>query len=154
MREESATLRRIRSLLLFLVIAGTAGVWTDLFLIHHYEDPKQLIPLVLGGFGLLTASWAAIRPSLLGLRVLQFVMLLYIGAGVIGITLHFQANAEFQREIDPTISGFTLFRKVTEATAPPALSPGMLIQLGLLGLVYTYRHPALLLSTDYADCTN
>jgi len=32
---------------------------------------------------------------------------------------------------------------VVEATAPPALSPGLLVQLGLLGLVYTYRHPAL-----------
>jgi len=150
MREESVTLRRIRRVLLFLLIAGTVGVLTELFLIHHYEDTKQLIPLVLGGFGLLTALWAAIRPGLLGLRLLQFVMLLYIGGGVIGITLHFQANAEFQREIDPTISGFTLFRKVTEATAPPALSPGVLVQLGLLGLVYTYRHP----STDYADYTD
>jgi len=27
------------------------------------------------------------------------------------------------------------------AKTPPALAPGAMIQLGLLGLVYTYRHP-------------
>jgi hypothetical protein len=34
------------------------------------------------------------------------------------------------------------------AKAPPALAPAGLIQLGLLGLLYTYRHPALQLRTD------
>ena len=77
------------------------------------------------------------------MRLLQFVMLTYIGTGVIGITLHFKANAEFQREIDPSLGGLALFWKVVEATAPPALAPGVMVQLGLLGLVYTYKHPAL-----------
>ncbi len=63
--------------------------------------------------------------------------------GIIGITLHYQANAEFQREIDPALGGLALFWKVVEATAPPALAPGVMVQLGLLGLVYTYKHPAL-----------
>ena len=73
------------------------------------------------------------------LRLLQFVMLTYIGTGVIGITLHFKANAEFQREIDPSLGGLALFWKVVEATAPPALAPGVMVQLGLLGLVYTLQ---------------
>ena len=29
------------------------------------------------------------------------------------------------------------------AKAPPALAPAGMIQMGLLGLLYTYRHPAL-----------
>jgi hypothetical protein len=139
----AATLRRIRGALLVLVALGSAGMVTELVLINHLEDSKQLIPIVLGGLGIATLAWTAIRGSIPAIRSLQLVMLLYIAAGVIGMALHYQANAEFQREMDPQIAGINLFWKVVEATAPPALSPGMMVQLGLLGLVYTYRHPGL-----------
>jgi hypothetical protein len=46
--------------------------------------------------------------------------------------------------MDPSLSGWPLFVKVVTAKAPPALAPGVMVQLGLLGLVYTYRHPALM----------
>ena len=115
----------------------------DLVLIGHYEDSNQLIPLAVAVAGVATLGWAALLPGVVAMRAVQFVMLCFIGTGLVGITLHVQANAEFQREIDPAISGRDLLWKVTEATAPPALSPGFMAQLGLLGLVYTYRHPAL-----------
>jgi hypothetical protein len=140
---ESQTLGTIRRLLLLLVAGGTVAMGVDLTLVGHYEDSNQAIPLVVGGAGLLTMLWVGLRPSVARLRLLQFVMLCFIGTGIIGIALHFQANAEFQREVDPAISTRDLIWKVVEATAPPALSPGLLVQLGLLGLVYTYRHPAL-----------
>jgi hypothetical protein len=57
--------------------------------------------------------------------------------------LHYGGNSEFQREVDPAIGGWSLVVKVMTAKAPPALAPAGLIQLGLLGLLYTYRHPAL-----------
>ncbi len=143
MDAESPVLSVLRRLLLLLLAAGILAMAADLLLIGHVEDTNQLIPLVVGGAGMASVVWAALRPTLAGLRVLQFVMLCFIGTGLIGISLHFQANAEFQREIDPAISGRELFWKVSEATAPPALSPGLMVQLGLLGLVYTYKHPAL-----------
>ena len=113
----------------------------ELALIGHYEDQAQVIPLVLGGAGLAVLAWVGIRPGKAALRLFQLVMLLFIGGGVTGIVLHFEANAEFQREIDPAIAGAMLVWKVLEATAPPALAPGLMIQLGVLGMVYTYRHP-------------
>jgi hypothetical protein len=140
---DSSTLRTIRRGVLFVVTLGTVGIATELTLIGHTEDSKQLIPLALAAAGVLGIAWAALRPGVVSLRALQLVMLAYMAAGVVGIVLHFQANAEFQREVDPAIGGRELFWKVVEATAPPALSPGLLIQLGLLGLVYTYRHPGL-----------
>jgi hypothetical protein len=139
----AATLRRIRRALLVLVSLGSAAMVTELVFINHIEDSKQLIPIVVGGGGIVTLLWTAIRGSIPAIRSLQLVMLLYVAAGVIGIALHYQANAEFQREMDPQIAGIDLFWKVVEATAPPALSPGLMVQLGLLGLVYTYRHPGL-----------
>ena len=39
----------------------------------------------------------------------------------------------------PSLRGFELFsQSVTGAT--PTLAPGVMLQLGLLGLAYTYRH--------------
>jgi hypothetical protein len=140
---EPAILATIRRVLLALVALGTAGMSVELVLIKHHEDTDQVIPLVVAAAGLLSILFAAVRPRIGSLRLLQFVMLSYIGTGVIGITLHFKANAEFQREIDPAIGGRDLFWNVVEATAPPALAPGVLVQLGLLGLVYTYKHPVL-----------
>lgn len=140
---DSKTLQNIRRFVLLVVCVGTVGVGIELFLIGHFEDTNQLIPLVLGATGLTVIGWVAVRPTILAMRILQLVMLSFIGAGIIGITLHYQANAEFQREIDPNITRGDLFWKVVEATAPPALSPGVMVQLGLLGLIFTYKHPAL-----------
>jgi hypothetical protein len=140
---DSQILRVIRGGLLALVAFGTVGMTIELLLIGHTEDANQLIPLVLAAAGLVVSAIVAVRPRMFALRALQFVMLLYIGAGIVGIVLHVQANAEFQHDIDPTIAGMALYRKVLTATAPPALAPGMLMQLGLLGLLYTYRHPVL-----------
>ena len=140
---DARTLAAIRGVLLALVALGTLGMSVDLSLIGHWEDVDQVIPLAVAAAGLLAVLSVAVRPGMATLRLLQFVMLTYVGTGIIGVTLHFKANAEFQHEIDPSLGGLDLFWKVVEATAPPALAPGVMIQLGLLGLVYTYHHPAL-----------
>jgi hypothetical protein len=134
--------RRLRQATLALVALGTTGLTTELLLIHHYDNVNQLIPISLALLGLAVMAWVAVAPGTVAIRTFQLVMLLFAGAGVIGVSLHYQANAEFQREIDPSIGGSALFWKVVEATAPPALSPGVMVQLALLGLLYTYKHPA------------
>ena len=50
---------------------------------------------------------------------------------------------EFQLEVQPELSGSTLLWKVLQAKTPPALAPGVMAQLGLIGLAYAYRHPAI-----------
>jgi hypothetical protein len=143
LRSEPAALRAVRHAILALVALGAAGMSTELVLTGHYEDANQLIPLVIAGAVLALAAWSAARPGVVVLRALQLALLLFAAAGIVGIVLHFQASAEFQRDIDPGIGRMALVSKVLEATSPPALAPGVMVQLGLLGLVYTYRHPAL-----------
>ena len=116
--------------MLGLLALGTAGMCAELVALEHYGTSDQLVPLVLGGAGLAVVVWGAVWPGLVVLRVLQCIMLLFVGTGIIGITLHAQTGVE-AREQDPA------------ATVPPVLSPGVLVQLGLLGLLYTYKHPAL-----------
>ena len=84
----------------------------------------------------------ALRPSIGTVRLFQAVMVLFLLSGVVGMVLHFQVNMEFQLEMDPALSGMALFQKSILAKAPPALAPGAMIQLGLIGLAYTFRHPA------------
>jgi len=133
----------LRSLLLALICLGIAGLTTELLLLNHFEDAWQLVPLVLLAQGASAVVWQLLAPTAISTRYFQLTMALMVVAGVAGIVLHYRGNLEFQLEIDATQSSWDLFRKVIHAKAPPALAPGAMTQLGLLGLVYTFRHPAL-----------
>jgi hypothetical protein len=136
----SGAARRILLIILFL---GTAGISLELWLMAHTEDVYQQIPLFLaigGVISMLAVSW---KPSLGTVRLFQAVMALFLLSGAVGMWLHFQVNMEFQLEMDPALSGMALYRKAILAKSPPALAPGAMIQLGLIGLAYTFRHPAL-----------
>ena len=137
----------LRTLLLLILALGMIGTAGDLLLIAHYEDGWQLPPLVLIAIALVNVVWLAIRGAKAGwiaVLALRVTMTMFIAAGAAGVLLHYKGNREFQTEMDPSLSGWPLFVKVVTAKAPPALAPGVMVQLGLLGLVYTYRHPALM----------
>ena len=79
------------------------------------------------------------------LRLFRGTMILFVLSGGVGLWLHYHGNAEFELEMYPSLKGAELFwESVTGAT--PTLAPGTMLELGLLGLAYTFRHPAL--STD------
>jgi hypothetical protein len=44
-----------------------------------------------------------------------------------------------------------LFWQAIRAKTPPLLAPGAMVQLGLLGLAYTYKHPLLQQSKKKGD---
>ncbi len=112
-------------------------------LLNHHEDLKQAIPLSLIALAFLAILWLAVSSSRTAVWGLRAVMSLFVLAGLLGVALHFQSTLEFQREIDPSLRGFDLVMKALRAKAPPALAPGVMIQLGLIGLALTYRHPSL-----------
>ena len=129
-------------MLLLVLILGMSGTLVDLLLLAHYEDTAQLIPIALLSVALLLAIVHALRPTGVNVRALQGVMLAILIAGLVGVGLHFNGAAEFQREIDPSQTLWQVARKVARAQSPPVLAPGAMLQLGLIGLVYTFRHPA------------
>src|SRR5262245_40845402 len=140
-----------RGLLLAILVFGIAGIGIELFLLAHYADALQLVPLVLIVAALLVIIVHARTGSARSVWLLRAVMGLFIVAGVVGIVLHYRGNLEFQLEIDATQSPWELFKKVVRSQSPPALAPGVMAQFGLLGLLYTYRHPALESSADSFD---
>ena len=132
-----------RRFLLVVFLVGAVGAGVDLFLLEHFEDKPQFIPLALLGLALLVLIWHVIHRGAASLRVFQVVMLLFVIAGLVGLVLHYQGSAEFQLEVNPDLSGTELFWKAIRAKAPPAMGPGAMINLGLVGLAYGYRHPIL-----------
>ncbi|MFL5545204.1 MAG: hypothetical protein ACJ792_10875 [Gemmatimonadaceae bacterium] len=132
----------LRQLVLALVGLGVAGLWVELLLLRHAESVSQLIPHVALGIGVLATAAVFFRPTRGALRFFQVVMLVFLIAGALGIYLHYRGNVEFAVERDPSLAGVRLVWKSLRG-ATPALAPGALAQLGLLGLIFTYRHPVL-----------
>ena len=135
---------RLRRMLLALLTFGLVGIAFELVSFAHYEDALQTIPLVTIGAALVSILWQVASPSRASIRFLQLAMVLLAVTGLVGIVLHGQGNMEFQLEMDPTLSGWPLLSNILHAKAPPSLAPGVMAQLGLLGLIYSYRHPATL----------
>ena len=129
--------------MLALLVFGLIGTIVELLLLEHYEEGWQLVPLFLIGLALGVVVWHLVRPRAGNVRALQVLMLLFLFAGAVGVGLHLDGAAEFQVEIDPSQSRWEVFKKAMQAKAPPVLAPGVMMQLGLLGLMYVYRHPAL-----------
>jgi hypothetical protein len=134
--------RGMRRLLLALLAAGLLGTALDLVLLEHFEDAWQWLPLLLIALSLIVVVWVARRPTATSLTALRLAMVVCIASAAVGLALHYNGNREFQHDIDPGLAGWPLFVKVITAKAPPALAPAVMAQLGLLGLLHTYRHPA------------
>ena len=137
------SLPSLRTWILAVLVFGLLGTMTELLLLRHYEDRAQYLPLALIGLALAFVAWHAARPSAVSVRALQAAMTLFLVAGIAGMVFHFQGAAAFQRELNPTQPSWDLVTKVMRAQTPPVLAPGMMLQLGLIGLIHTYRHPAL-----------
>jgi hypothetical protein len=129
--------RRFLGVILFLGMSGTA---VELLLLKHDEDWIQLIPLVLLAAGLVAVIAHVLRPSAGTAGAIQVTMAAFVAAGVAGLYFHYRANVEFQLESDSSLAGRALLMKALQAKTPPALAPGVMVQLGLLGLAYTFRH--------------
>jgi hypothetical protein len=133
----------LRQLLLAIFVLGSLGACGELLLVGHFEDPWQLLPLGLLATGLLAVCLHALsrsRPTLVAFRA---VMILFPPSALVGLILHYRANTEFALESHPDLRGGALLWEAVQGTAPPTLAPGVMVLLGLAGLGYTYRHPAL-----------
>ena len=139
---EPAAIVTLRRMLMGILVLGLVGTGTELILLGHTEGWQQLVPVVLVGLGLLVLGWYGITRRTQSLRVLRWTMGLFVTSGFVGLMLHYRGNVEFALETYRTLAGWDLFREAMTG-ATPALSPGTMIELGLVGLAYTYRHPML-----------
>lgn len=133
----------LRRLLLLVLVLGLGGTGTELLLLSHTEEVAQWAPLVLILSCLVAIGWYLIGGGLASLRLIQVLMLACIVSGFAGVYFHYQGSVEFKLESNRALKGWDLFWAAMRSKAPPPLAPGVMIQLGLIGLAFCHRHPAL-----------
>ncbi len=129
------TSRALRRVILAALLFMMVGTSLELYLLDHYEDTLQLIPILCLGTSLLVFLllffWKT--PLLMGLfKVLMGITAL---SGVYGSYLHLQANFEFEQEMKPTAQAWDVFIESLSG-ALPSLAPNSLIVLALIGYSY------------------
>ena len=131
---EPQALSTLRSILLWTLVFGAAGMMGELLLIGHAESTAQFVPLVLLATGVSCGQRVLlISPTPGRLRLMQLLMILFLGAGILGVGLHYQGNNEFELEMYPSLAGVELLSK-TLTGATPVLAPGSMSLLGVIGL--------------------
>ena len=133
---------QLRRFLLALFSVGVAGTLVELLALGHYEDSWQIAPLFVLSVALVSAGLQVFAAGRSSLGMLKTVAVIMLVAGAAGIILHYRGNLEFQLETNPDLAGWDLFTKIVHAKVPPALAPGVMAQLGLIGLIYCFRHPS------------
>ncbi len=132
----------LRHVALALALLAALLTPVELVFAKHYAQPTMLIPFALVLLSVVGILGVLLNPSRQTLRLFRWVMgLLFIGSAI-GVFFHLRGNLAVARDIDPTLSGLKLLWEVLTGAAP-ALAPGLLAQVGLLGLAYTYQHPGL-----------
>ena len=141
MDDRSRIEAQLRRFLLALFSVGVAGILVELIALGHYEDQWQIVPLFVLSVALVSAGVQTFAAGRMSLAMLKTVAVVMIAAGAAGIILHYRGNLEFQLETNPDLGGWDLFARIVHAKVPPALAPGVMAQLGLVGLIYCFRHP-------------
>jgi hypothetical protein len=136
-------LEKVRKILLAILALGMAGTLAELVLLKHTEDLVQWVPMILLSAAGAVLIWHGTSEGAASLRLIRWLMYGFIAAGMAGIYFHFRGSAEFKLESQPNLAGMALFWQAISAKTPPFLAPGAMVQLGLLGLLYTYKHPLL-----------
>jgi hypothetical protein len=131
-------LERLRRWVLWVLVLGLVGTETELLLLEHYDGPWQFVPLILIASALAVLAWHTRRYDAASLSAFRIIMVLFLIAGLIGLVLHFRGAAQFQLETNPNLGKWELVKKVMRVKAPPVLAPGVMLQLGLIGLAYAF----------------
>lgn len=122
-------------------MVSLVGTLAELLLLEHFEDAWQWAPIALLAAALVTLGWHTLERGPTSLNVLRGLMVLSMASGLVGLLLHYRGNVEFELEMYPDLAGWKLFRDAMMG-ATPALAPGAMLQIGLVGLAWTFRHPA------------
>ncbi|WP_179345777.1 hypothetical protein [Winogradskyella ursingii] len=117
------------------LIIITIGTVLELYLLDHYEDTLQLIPILCIGLVMLTVILLIFLKSKLIKVAFKVILLITALSGIYGGYLHLLANYEFEIEMRPTANNWELLSESLSG-ALPALAPFSMIVLALIGYSY------------------
>jgi hypothetical protein len=122
-------LRKVITASFLFMMVGTS---MELYLLNHYEDVEQLIPLLCIGTSLAIMIVLFFKQNLLIIRTFIGILIATALSGVYGTFLHLQVNFEFEQEMKPTAHSWDIFVESLSG-ALPTLAPGSMILLALIG---------------------
>ena len=134
-QENKAGQFKVKQVLLVALLFMMVGTTMELYLLDHYEDSLQLIPILCLGASLLVMLLLLFLKLKVLVRIFQFLMVATALSGVYGTYLHLQANFEFEQEMKPTADTWSLFVESLSG-ALPTLAPASMIVLALIGYSY------------------
>ena len=117
--------------LLFMMI----GTLLELYLLDHYEDAFQLIPVLCIAFSLINLIILFFKRSKIMVKLFKLVLVLTSFSGIYGVFLHLQSNFEFEQDMKPTATNWELFSESLSG-ALPTLAPMSMLVLAFIGYSY------------------
>jgi len=117
--------------LLFMMI----GTLLELYLLDHYEDAFQLIPVLCIAFSLINLIILFFKRSKIVIKLFKLVLVLTSFSGIYGVFLHLQSNFEFEQDMKPTATNWELFSESLSG-ALPTLAPMSMLVLAFIGYSY------------------
>ena len=111
------------------------GTLTELYLITHYTDIFQIIPIVCIGFSCFCFVVLFFKLTRLTLKLFKFSLLSNSFIGLLGVFFHLNSNYEFEKEMKPSSDSWGLFVESLSG-ALPALAPLNLVILSMVGYSY------------------
>ena len=99
---------RLKKVLVLALLFMMIGSLLELYLLEHYEDTWQLIPVICIGVALINFCVLLYRRSQAAIHLFKIVLVLTTFSGVYGVVLHLQSNFEFEQDMKPTASFWQL----------------------------------------------
>lgn len=126
---------RLKQLILVTLLFLILGSLMELYLIGHYEDAMQLIPIFCVGILLFNLIFLFFRVSKFTSNLFKVVLFTTLIVGIYGVYLHLDSNYQFESEIRPSKNYWELL-KDSFSGALPTLAPLSLVVLSLVGYSY------------------
>ena len=125
----------LKHVILYTLIFFLLGSLTELYLIKHYEDTSQIIPIFCIGLSLTCLIILFFRVSKLTIILFKLSLFVISLAGFMGVVLHLNSNYEFEKEMRPNSNSLDLFIECLSG-ALPALAPLNLVLIAMVGYSY------------------
>jgi len=126
---------RLKKVLVLALLFMMIGTLLELYLLDHYEDSWQLIPILSVGTTLVTLLILFFKKTTKVVNLFKAVLILTALSGVYGVYLHLQSNFEFEQDMKPTASFWQLITDSLSG-ALPTLAPMSLVVLACIGYSY------------------
>ena len=126
---------RLKQVLVLALLFMIVGSLLELYLLDHYEDTWQLIPILSIGTTLVSLLILFFKQSKKLFNLFKSVLILTALSGVYGVFLHLQSNFEFEQDMKPTATNLELITDSLSG-ALPTLAPMSLVVLACIGYSY------------------